>query len=122
MSIRPKRSRVNGQTISIIVHELYMYITTTTTTTQCKLLYARVVLGKDHQRKLQRVTTTNAGRVFALVAGIKTPPAQVAKSQGDRAPASIGASWNGMQQQRNLHMGTTTMHVSAHVQVACCIT
>ena len=27
-----------------------------------------------------------------------------------------------MQQQRNLHMGTITMHVSAHVQVACCCT
>ena len=35
-------------------------------------------------------------------------------------PASIGASWRGMQQQHNLNMGTTTMHVSAHVQVACC--
>ena len=46
--------------------------------------------------------------------------AQVAEGQRDRAPASIGASWSGMQQQRNLHMGTTTMHVSAHVQVACC--
>ena len=37
-----------------------------------------------------------------------------------QAPASIGASWSGMQQQHNLHMGTTTMHVSGHVQVACC--
>ena len=26
---------------------------------------------KDYQRKLQRVTTTSAGRVFALVAGMK---------------------------------------------------
>ena len=50
----------------------------------------------------------------------KTAAAQVAEGQGDRAPASIGASWRGLQQQRNLHMGTTTMHVSAHVQVACC--
>ena len=25
-----------------------------------------------------------------------------------------------MQQRRNLHMGTTTMHVSALVQVTCC--
>ena len=42
---------------------------------------------------------------------------------GTDIPASIGASWSGMQQQRDLHMGTTTMHVSAHVQVAscCCI-
>ena len=49
-----------------------------------------------------------------------TPPAQVAEGQKNRAPACIGASWSGMQQQHNLHMGTTMMHVSAHVQVACC--
>ena len=41
----------------------------------------------------------------------------VAEGQGDRAYASIGASWSGMQQQCNLYMGTTTMHVSAHVQL-----
>ena len=43
---------------------------------------------------------------------MKTPPAQVAEGQGDRAPASIGASWSGMQQQYNWHMGTTMMHIS----------
>ena len=29
----------------------------------------------------------------------KTPPAQVAEGQGDRVPASFGASWSGMQQE-----------------------
>ena len=84
------------------IHVIYIYIYihhihTTTTTTQCKLLYVQVVLGKR-------------------------PPAQVAEGQGDRAPASIGASWNGKQQQRNLHMGTTTMHVSIFGSLWSCTT
>ena len=41
----------------------------------------------------------NAGRVLALVARMKNPPAQVTEGWRDRAPASIGASWSGMQQQ-----------------------
>ena len=49
----------------------------------------------------------------------KRSPAQVAGGQGDRAPASIGARWSGMQQQHacNLHMGTYMHRSCAHVQV-----
>ena len=38
-------------------------------------------------------------------------------------PCEIKVCVCGMQQQHNLHMGTTMMHASAHVQVArcCCI-
>ena len=42
---------------------------------------------------------TSAIGVFAPLAGRKTPPAQVAEGQGDQSPASISASWSGMQQQ-----------------------
>ena len=39
------------------------------------------------------------------LAGRKTPPAQVVEGQGDRAPASIGTSWSGMQQQHAIAHG-----------------
>ena len=48
---------------------------------------------QGHLCKLPRATTPSASRVFALVDGRKTPPAQVAEGQGDRAPASIGMQW-----------------------------
>ena len=48
---------------------------------------------QGHQRKLLRVTTPSASRVFALVDGRKKPPAQVAEGQGDRAPVLIGMQW-----------------------------
>ena len=71
---------------------------------QCKLqyvqaIYAQVLLGKSYQRNLQRVTTTGAGRVFALVAGLKSTTSASCWRSGDRAPACIGASWSVMQQQ-----------------------
>lgn len=53
---------------------------------QCKLhmcmQYAPLLLGKDHHQKMQRVSTTRANRLIVLVAGGKTPPAQVAEFEG----------------------------------------
>ena len=49
---------------------------------------------------------TSAIGVFAPLAGRKTPPAQVAEAQRDRAAASIGASWSRMQQE---HATRTSM-------------
>ena len=93
-------------------------LNTSIASAQCKLLYAQVVLGKDHQRKLQRVTKTSAGRVFALVAGMKTPPAQVAEGQGDWTLASIGASWSGMQQRHATYTWALTCIVVVPMLVA----
>ena len=49
---------------------------------------------------------TSAIGVFAPLAGRKTPPAQVAEGQRDRAAASIGASWSWMHQE---HATLTSM-------------
>ena len=60
---------------------------------------------------------TSAIGVFVPLAGRKAPPAQDAEGQGDRALASIGARWSGMQQE---HATCTWVQlVSAHMQVAC---
>ena len=42
---------------------------------------------------MQVATTLSTSIVFALVDGRKTPPAQVAEGQGDRAPALISMQW-----------------------------
>ena len=64
----------------------------------------------------------SASKVFELVDGGKASPTQVAEGQADQMPASIGASWSRMQQQNNLHMGTTLTinRVSAHVRIEYC--
>ena len=68
--------------------------------------------------QVAEVTKTSAGRVFALVAGMKTPPAKVAEGQGDWALASIGASWSGMQQQHATYTWALTCIVVVPMQVA----
>ena len=89
----------------------------TTTTTQYKLqyvhtVYAQVLLGKDHQRGMQRVTTTSAGWVFVLVCASALAFILY--------PLSFSC-WNEKYHQRKLLKvrGTGHQHPSAQIGVGC---